>query len=284
MRVSKVEARHKILLALDRRPYHGYDLIQTLRKDFGNVRQATIYRWLRDMEGEGLITSDIEPGPHGPDRRVYRVGSRGEDYLRRSLKQSIETILHFYDDYRYSISGNMEKYLSGIPPMVEKGRILFMALPQMNERDCSFAEFLYERRGKQPIDVLGDTSLLDKCPIKYRPMKGEPDNIATRNDLFSEIWTLGIPGRADFPKAISEFKRVMTPKARLRMIAPFVYFQPPEKPTISEFVRTTSVHLFPELGIVEGQEVGKIIEAHFPYCGASEDFPALVMFWAFNEE
>jgi DNA-binding PadR family transcriptional regulator len=284
MRISKVEAQHKILLALDRRPFHGYDLIQTLRKDFGQVRQATIYRWLRDMENEGLVTSEIEPGPHGPDRRVYRVGSRGEDYLRRSLKQSIETILHFYDDYRFSLSGNMERYLNAVPPMIEKGRILFIAVPQMNERDCHFVEFLYQRRGEQPIDVLGDTSLLEKCPIKFRPVRGEPDNIAMRNGMFSEIWTLGIPERSDFPRAILEFKRVLAPRGRLRMIAPFVYFQPPERPTISEFVRATSVHLFPELGIVEGSEVGKIIEAHFTYCGASEAFPALVLFWAFNEK
>ncbi len=283
MRVSKVQAQHKILLALDRRPFHGYDLIQSLRKEFGSVRQATIYRWLRDMEEEGLVTSTIEPGPHGPDRRVYKVGTRGEEYLRQSLKQSIETILHFYDDYRYSLSGNLNKYLHDATPMVEAGRVLFMALPQMNDRDCNLVEYLYQRRGEEPIDVLGDTSILDRCPIKYRQVKGEPDNIATRNGIFSEIWTFGIPSRSDFPKAISEFKRVLTPQGRLRMLAPFAYLQPPERPTIGEFVRATSVHLFPELGIVEGTEVGKILESYFTHCAASEAFPALVMFLAFNE-
>jgi len=60
-----------VLLAQDRA--HGYDLIQKLNQlesIDGELEAATVYRTLRRMEREGLISSQWEHGEFGPARRL----------------------------------------------------------------------------------------------------------------------------------------------------------------------------------------------------------------------
>jgi DNA modification methylase len=90
----------------------------------------------------------------------------------------------------------------------------------------------------------------------------------------------GVPERNFFPQAIAECKRVLKVGGALRIIAPFVFFDEPTKPGVGEFIRVTSTHLYPEPGVVEGDDVGAVIEANFTECGAYETFPGLVIFWA----
>ena len=134
------------------------------------------------------------------------------------------------------------------------------------------------------ISIVGSDLILQKTGISYDVVGDDISNLSVDSKTFSEIHLHGVPEMNKLPSAIAECKRVLTRKGQLRILTPFAFFDEPQKPTLGEFIRITSSELFPELGIVEGEEVGKIIEAHFTYCGASEAFPALVLFWAFNEQ
>jgi poly-beta-hydroxybutyrate-responsive repressor len=82
---------------------YGYQLSQTLAvMGLGLVDPATVYRTLRQLEEEGMITSTWNPGPTGPARRVYMLSDLGEDYLRvwaRQLEHYQSVLDRFFEIY-----------------------------------------------------------------------------------------------------------------------------------------------------------------------------------------
>ena len=283
LKVSKDRVKGRILLALDKTPLHGYDLLQVFPDELGRPQLTTLYRWLHEMESEGLVESKIQPGPHGPDRRVYQLGPRGETSLREILKDSIEVVLHFYDSYRHTAATYLYDVLD--VPEIERvdGRILFAAFPRLKERDLRTIVYLSERNSGEPLDILGDCTLVSRTRLPFRDVKGNICDIAVPNESLAEIWLSGVPERNVLPRAIAECKRVLVKGGILKIIAPFAFFEEPAKPSLGEFIRVTATHLFPELGVVEGDDVGAVIEANFTKCGAFETFPGLVVFWAVKQ-
>ncbi|TXT54105.1 MAG: hypothetical protein BAJATHORv1_90054 [Candidatus Thorarchaeota archaeon] len=279
---SRAILKDKILLILDQMPCHGYDLLHSLSEYDKNIRLTTLYRWLHEMESEGLVESSMEPGLTGPKRRVYSIGPRGEARLRGILKDAIEVVLHFYDAYRGTLTKNIQEHLSKRTFDSPIGRTLIIAIPRLKEQDMHIVQYLVERNNGGIIETMGDTSILRKYDIKHRSVKGEPQDMPISTGRYKEIWLTGIPDQKQLPRIIFECKRVLASEGILRIIAPFVFFNEPTEPTLSEFIRVTSVQLFPELGVIEGSKLSKLIQAHFKRYGVSEVFPGLVLFWAEN--
>ena len=72
-----------LLVSLAARPTHGYELIERLpalsgedRVDVGNL-----YRTLRSLEDEGLVTSEWQPELPGPAKRTYTLTAEGHAVL-----------------------------------------------------------------------------------------------------------------------------------------------------------------------------------------------------------
>lgn len=93
-----------LLLLMRNGSAHGYQLIQTLAvMGLGLVDPATVYRTLRQLEEEGMITSTWNPGATGPARRIYTLSDAGEEYLRvwaRQLEQYQSVLDRFFELYR----------------------------------------------------------------------------------------------------------------------------------------------------------------------------------------
>jgi PadR family transcriptional regulator PadR len=94
-----------LLLLLHRSSSHGYSLQDEL-KEFGFAEPAVdpsvVYRALREMEEQGLLTSTWDTEGSGPPRRVYRLTAQGDQYLTRWVADLRETdrVLHsFFDAY-----------------------------------------------------------------------------------------------------------------------------------------------------------------------------------------
>jgi DNA-binding PadR family transcriptional regulator len=280
MKPSRQWIEDRILLILDSTPCHGYDILRSLPSETKGVQLTTLYRWLHGMERDGLVESEIQSGPHGPDRRVYRLGPRGEIRLRRVLRDAIETVLHFYDAYRHSVTRRVYDELDISQFERAEGRVLFAAFPRLTQTDLALLRFVLKKNVNASIYVMGDTDIVNGAGIKYRHQEGTIEDIASQNDRFTEIWLSGVPDRQVLPRAIAECRRVLVPRGMLRITAPFVFFDEPKEPTLGEFIRVTAVQLFPDLGVVEGNDVGAVIESLFPDSGAFETFPGLVEFWA----
>ena len=93
-----------LLLLLRERPLHGYELLERLpelgvegRVDIGNL-----YRLLRALEEEGLVSSEWSADLPGPAKRTYELTDDGRRLLDRwaeALQRAQATIGGFLDRY-----------------------------------------------------------------------------------------------------------------------------------------------------------------------------------------
>ena len=95
-----------VLLAIALQRAHGY-LIEDYLKNLGFFRidTSTLYRTLRQLEKDGLLFSDWEPGETGPARRVYSLTDAGRAWL--------DTWVTMLDSYRGMIDTFFSLYTGG---------------------------------------------------------------------------------------------------------------------------------------------------------------------------
>jgi len=94
-----------LLLLVHCKEIHGYELVEDL-SPFGfeqnPVGASTIYRFLRDLEDRGLVSSRWDTSSAGPARRMYRTTSQGDRYLASwvgDLRETDRVLHHFLDTY-----------------------------------------------------------------------------------------------------------------------------------------------------------------------------------------
>ncbi len=96
-----------LLLLLKKQPSHGYALIEQL-KDFPFIEvmpgPGVIYRYLRNLEEDGLVRFLLHQGSGGPARKIYSLTPEGEDYLKAAVeiinkrKQSLQKFIDAYEN------------------------------------------------------------------------------------------------------------------------------------------------------------------------------------------
>jgi poly-beta-hydroxybutyrate-responsive repressor len=102
-----------LLLILHREEAHGYALVDGLGQfgfDPELLDRSLVYRALRDMEAEALLTSEWGRESRGPQRRVYRITAEGEQALEewaadlRRTRQEVDRLLKAYEAVTRSAS------------------------------------------------------------------------------------------------------------------------------------------------------------------------------------
>jgi len=93
-----------ILLLLRERPAHGYDLLERLPELTGEqrVEMGNLYRLLRGLEEEGLVSSEWDEDSPGPAKRRYVITEHGLHLLDQwveALRSSQERTARFLDRY-----------------------------------------------------------------------------------------------------------------------------------------------------------------------------------------
>jgi PadR family transcriptional regulator PadR len=93
-----------LLLLLRERPAHGYELLEALPALTGESRvdMGNLYRVLRALEEDGLVTSRWESGEPGPTKRIYELtpeGARLLDEWAAALRRSRERMDGFLQRY-----------------------------------------------------------------------------------------------------------------------------------------------------------------------------------------
>lgn len=101
-----------LLLLVHCQEIHGYELLDSLRP-FGfaanPVDLSTVYRLLRSLEDERLVTSRWHTGNTGPARRLYRLTAEGDRYLASwvdDLRETDRVLHHFLDRYDTHMEGH----------------------------------------------------------------------------------------------------------------------------------------------------------------------------------
>ena len=93
-----------LLLLLRERPLHGYELLDRLSElGFeGRVDIGNLYRLLRSLEEEGLVSSEWSAELPGPAKRTYELTPEGRRLLDRwaeALRRAQENIGTFLERY-----------------------------------------------------------------------------------------------------------------------------------------------------------------------------------------
>lgn len=83
-----------LLLLLHEGTSHGYELRREIRGRRLRIDSGNLYRWLRRLEGEGLVHSRWTQSAVGPQRRSYRLTANG----RRALAESAAVISRTRDN------------------------------------------------------------------------------------------------------------------------------------------------------------------------------------------
>jgi PadR family transcriptional regulator PadR len=98
-----------LLLALSTYRAHGYLLQQYLRGlGFFGIDTTTIYRNLRQLEKQGLVTSAWDTGEEGPARRVYSLTDAGETFLK-SWAGALDQYRSFLDQFFSMYGGSSDR-------------------------------------------------------------------------------------------------------------------------------------------------------------------------------
>lgn len=102
---SRSLLRPAILLLLREQESHGYELMSRLAELGVEVPPTTggLYRSLRTMAEEGLVTSYWSTPDRGPARRVYTISETGETHLEHSmpaLSSLLRTVRGMLNRYR----------------------------------------------------------------------------------------------------------------------------------------------------------------------------------------
>ncbi len=81
-----------LLLLLSERSAHGYELLDRLAELIpGRVDMGNLYRLLRRLEEDGLVTSEWDAELPGPAKRTYALTDAGRELLRAWAKALAET-------------------------------------------------------------------------------------------------------------------------------------------------------------------------------------------------
>jgi PadR family transcriptional regulator, regulatory protein PadR len=93
-----------LLLLLYERPAHGYELIERLPALTGGrrVEMGNLYRLLRSLEEEGIVSSEWDASAPGPAKRRYALTAEGRRLLHHwaaALGDARSRIDDFIDRY-----------------------------------------------------------------------------------------------------------------------------------------------------------------------------------------
>jgi PadR family transcriptional regulator, regulatory protein PadR len=99
-----------ILLLLRERPLHGYELIERLPElaGEGRIDVGNLYRLLRALEEESLVSSEWSAELPGPAKRTYELTPEGRRLLDRwaeALREAQGDVQSFLDRYEQDERG-----------------------------------------------------------------------------------------------------------------------------------------------------------------------------------
>lgn len=115
-------ARPCLLLLLSEAPAHGYELIDRMRPfGFEVGDPASVYKTLRQMERDGIVTSHWELPNRGPARRIYALTTDGRDLLdawAHTLERNRAVLDAFLSRFAAGSAGQRARSLPGHDHMV----------------------------------------------------------------------------------------------------------------------------------------------------------------------
>lgn len=127
-------------------PRHGYQLnrqIEEMRiRSWARISQATVYRGLDRLEGDGCLETERERAGSRPERTVYRLTPAGKERLEKLVGEALSSEEPLYSDRlvgaafsTVALSGDVRREL--LESAVEEAEERKRRLPQASEDGTS---------------------------------------------------------------------------------------------------------------------------------------------------
>jgi PadR family transcriptional regulator PadR len=117
--VPRDHFRASLLLVLGQAPLHGYDLPALLAPlGLGGIDRGFLYRTLRLMEADDLLSSEWDASPAGPARRIYRVTPSGTEWMAtaaETLREADRRMASWLARYRRLVRAGGPRSVAGVP-------------------------------------------------------------------------------------------------------------------------------------------------------------------------
>jgi PadR family transcriptional regulator PadR len=81
-----------ILFQLKQEELYGYEIMKTVKDQFNDVYDGSIYAILRRLNADGYTETYTKDSPSGPARKYYRITETGLDYLNIMITEWQEMI------------------------------------------------------------------------------------------------------------------------------------------------------------------------------------------------
>jgi PadR family transcriptional regulator PadR len=81
-----------ILYQLKHKELYGYEIMKTVKDQFNDVYDGSIYAILRRLNADGYTETYTKNSPNGPARKYYSITSTGCKYLDKMITEWQEII------------------------------------------------------------------------------------------------------------------------------------------------------------------------------------------------
>jgi DNA-binding PadR family transcriptional regulator len=149
-------------------PHHGYELHQVFSHDLGRVWQiglSKLYAQLKQLEEAGLVTSETEPQPNRPPRKVYGLTSEGRKAFLDWVYQPTPYVRHIRVEFLARLYFFRRLSLPGLDQLVAEQKAVCVTQIERFERIADetkdeFRQLVLEFRRGQLEAVI---RWLDRC-------------------------------------------------------------------------------------------------------------------------
>ncbi|MHA1961051.1 MAG: helix-turn-helix transcriptional regulator [Candidatus Thorarchaeota archaeon] len=261
---------------------YGYEMMRFLRRDYSNLRLNTLYRWLSELEDEGLVVSETKSRPNGPERRIYSITWKGRERTLFLLRKAIGLVFQFYEDYQRYMMGNEWSHIAADSPIANQGRLLYTEFPRITEKSTSLIGLLQKRSKTGILDIVGDDAVTREAGINTRAHAASMTDLPFRRGKFGEVWLNGVPKCDELLSVLTECHRILKKQGILRIISSNAYPSEVFEGRLDEFIEATASFLFPEEGITEINSLCNCIRSAFGNCEVEELYPRVYVLSAYK--
>ena len=124
-------------------PKHGYELYQEFDRELGRVwrvGRSQLYAQLKQMEEAGLVTTQSEPQPNRPTRKVYHLTPAGREAFLDWVHQSTPHLRHIRLEFLARLYFFRRLDLPGLDLLVAKQQALYHARAESLARSAAKAK------------------------------------------------------------------------------------------------------------------------------------------------
>lgn len=267
---AKACVQDEILIMLSDVSLHGYGIWNIILERYPDMRLNTLYRWMNDLESQGLIEARIKQGVRGPDRKVYTLTNEGQKRIKQLTRDAIRLMVDVYRRYRLFSAQYFNNIQRAAAWSNSKGRVLIAPFQRFLDIESSLIRSLVDDMVGRPIDFVGHIPGIPNRKPRPRILKGCIRDLPVRNEIYDEVWLWGMPKRGGFIPSVDECRRVLVKGGILCLAIPFLTTSDYVSPGFATFITNSIAQVFPELELMELNEVESILSGSFEDTGILE--------------